>query len=452
MRIAVVGVGYVGLVVGTCLAKFGNHVICVDIDKEKIEGLKKGIIPIKEPHLEELVLENLKKGYLEFSDDIDASFKKSQILFIAVGTPKRSDGSVDLSYVESVVNSLKGKIEKELIIATKSTVPVGTARYIYRELNEGSNRVHVASNPEFLREGSAVKDFLFPERIVVGTDSDYVRNVFSELYKPLNAPILFTDPESAELIKYASNAFLATKISFINEIARLCENVSADVEVVAKGMGMDSRIGPKFLNAGIGYGGSCFPKDVSALYCISKKHGYNFRILRSVMEVNAEQKKILVKKIKDYFNEVGGLTFGVLGLAFKPDTDDMREASSIDIIKELHNAGARIKAYAPCARKTAEKVFSSLGIEIEYVDSPYLAAKGSDALIIATEYKEFSLMDLEKLKELLNQPVIFDGRNVISPGYIKEHGFDYISIGRKSILERSAGHDTGSSKEKQIEL
>lgn len=427
MRIAVVGTGYVGLVAGACLADLGNEVICVDIDEAKIQALGKGEIPIYEPGLEGVVKKNIQDKRLSFTTDSKKAIEDSQIIFIAVGTPQSDDGTAELKYVFQVAETIGKNANEPKIVVDKSTVPIGTAKKVQEKIMEFSkHKVSVVSNPEFLREGSAVKDFLEPDRIVIGSDDQEAVKIIKELYKPLNCEILVTTPESAEMIKYASNAFLATKISFINEIANLCERVNADVEDVAKGMGLDKRIGKQFLNAGAGYGGSCFPKDVKALQKIAQDNGLTLKIVRETENVNKAQKVIPVVKLK---NEVGSLEnkkIVLFGLAFKPNTDDMREASSIEIIKALQKENANVIALDPIAKENAKKIFPDLKLE----SSPYEACKGADAIILITEWNEFKELDFEKIGKEMNSKVLIDGRNALKKLKLEDNGFTYIGIGR----------------------
>jgi len=429
MRVCVIGTGYVGLVTGICLADIGNNVMCVDIDKEKIEKLKKGIIPIYEPGLEDMIKRNVSKKRISFITDISKGVGNSEIIFIAVGTPSKRNGEADLSYVESVARSVAKAMDGYRVIIEKSTVPVHTGQWVRRTVE--SNNVHevdfdVVSNPEFLREGSAISDFMHPDRIVIGVETEKARKIMAKLYQPLNAPIVVTDIKSAEIIKHASNSYLALKISYINSIANICEQVGADVEKVAEGMGLDKRIGKSFLRAGIGYGGSCFPKDVSAFIKIAEEAGYDFEMLKSVEGVNRMQKEDLVRKIKKEMWVVNNKTVGILGLSFKPNTDDMREAPSIYIINKLQQEGAKIKAYDPVAGSKAKEILKN----VQYCDDPYCAAEGSDALVIITDWPEFNKLNFKKIKSLLNQPVIIDGRNIYDPEAMKKLGFVYKSIGR----------------------
>ncbi len=437
MNIAVIGTGYVGLVTGTCFAESGNTVICVDNNKDKVEKLKQGIIPIYEPELDVLFERNAKQNRLVFTTDLEDAIKKCSIIFLALPTPPGEDGSADLSYILGVAEQL-GKIMTEYkVIVDKSTVPVGTAEKVRAVIAKNAKvDFDVVSNPEFLREGYAVNDFMKPDRVVIGVSGDKARKGMEELYKPFvrqGNPIYFMDERSAELTKYAANAFLAVKISFMNEIANLCELVGADVDQIRIGIGSDTRIGKRFLFPGIGYGGSCFPKDVKALIKSSKDVDYEFKILNSVEEVNAVQKTIIVPKIENYFDgNIAGKTFGVWGLAFKPNTDDIREAPAIYVIEELLKKGAKIKSFDPEGMENMKMVF---GNKIEFCDDQYQAISGADALIIATEWSVFRAPDFEKMKGLLKNPVIFDGRNLFELDSIKEKGFDYISIGRKQIVK-----------------
>src|SRR3989344_1419114 len=433
MKIAVVGAGYVGLVTGACFAELGNDVVCVDIDEGKISKLNQDIIPIFEPGLEELLIKNRKKGKISFTTDLKKTIKESEIIFICVGTPPKKNGEADLSYVEDVARTIADVMDSYKIIVEKSTVPVETGDKIAKSIKSyNAHKVDfdVVSNPEFLREGSAVNDFMHPDRIVIGCESERAKDIMKKLYSPLKAPIIFTDIKSAEIIKHASNSFLAAKISFINAIASICEAAGADVEKVAEGMGYDKRIGRGFLDAGIGYGGFCFPKDAEAFIRISEKLGYDFKMLKAVQEINAMQKKNFVKKIEKALWVVKGKTIGVLGLAFKPNTDVMRFAPSIDIIQELQKEGAKIKAYDPEAMQKAGQIFN----DIAYFNSPYETAAGSDALVILTEWKEFKEIDLKRIKPLMKHPLIIDGRNIYNPEEMRKEGFVYISIGRKEVL------------------
>ncbi len=435
MKIAVIGTGYVGLVTGTCLAETGNEVICVDIDKAKVEKMRNGIVPIYEPHLDVLFERNIKANRLKFTTSLDEGLAHGDIIFLALPTPEDEDGSADLSYVLNVSEEIGKKIKEYKVIVDKSTVPVGTAEKVHNVIAKNAScEFDVVSNPEFLREGFAVDDFLKPERIVVGSSSERATALMQKLYGPFvrsGNPILVMDEKSAELTKYAANSFLATKITFMNEIANYCEKVGADVDMVRAGMGTDSRIGKRFLFPGIGYGGSCFPKDVKALQKAGKDKEYNFKILNSVIEINAAQKTILIPKIDNYFNnDLNGKTIAIWGLAFKPETDDIREAPSIDMMETLLGKGAKLQVFDPEAMPNIEKRF---GNKLNYSESMYTALKGADALLICTEWSIFRTPDYGKLKELLKNPVIFDGRNLYSVNDMEAEGFTYVSIGRKPI-------------------
>ncbi len=435
MEIAVVGTGYVGLVTGTCFAETGNNVTCVDINAEKVALMQKGEIPIYEPHLDVLFERNIREGRLHFTTNLKEAIDKAQIIFLALPTPPGEDGSADLSYVLGVSKEL-GKIIKDYkIIVDKSTVPVGTAEKVKQQVAEHANvPFDIVSNPEFLREGFAVDDFMKPDRVVVGTSSDRARKLMEELYRPFTRqgnPIIFMDERSAELTKYAANAFLATKISFMNEIANFCEKVGADVDAVRLGIGTDSRIGKRFLFPGIGYGGSCFPKDVQALAKSGIESGYEFKILKSVMKVNERQKTILLGPVIDHFGgTLHNKKIAIWGLAFKPDTDDIREAPALYMIEHMLEAGANIMAYDPEAMENVKK---QKQYNIKYTDDQYAALEGADALLICTEWSAFRNPDFEKMGKMLNSKVIFDGRNLYDLDKMKELGFFYKSIGRETI-------------------
>lgn len=435
MKIAVVGTGYVGLVTGTCLAETGNEVICVDIDKNKVEKMKNGIVPIYEPHLDVIFERNIKQNRLSFTTNLEEAVKDALIVFLALPTPPGEDGSADLSYVLGVAEELGKIITDYKVIIDKSTVPVGTAEKVDEALAKNASVDYdVVSNPEFLREGFAVDDFLKPDRVVIGTESEKAKEVLTELYKPYvrqGNPIIFMDEKSAELTKYAANAFLATKITFMNEIANFCEQVGADVDAVRAGIGSDTRIGKRFLFPGIGYGGSCFPKDVQALAKSGAEEGYDFQILDAVMRVNQEQKTALIPKILDYFNgDIKGKKIALWGLAFKPDTDDIREAPALYLIDELLKEGAQISAFDPEAMSNVQEIY---GDKINFALSAYDACQGADFLVIATEWSVFRTPDFSKLKSLLTSNVIFDGRNLYDLESIKKEGFTYISIGRNKV-------------------
>lgn len=434
MNIAVIGSGYVGLVTGACFAEFGVNVTCVDKEEAKIAALKKGIIPIYEPGLEELVKKNVQNKRLSFSTDTVAAIQGALVIFIAVGTPDRGDGFADLSYIEKVAEMIAEHMNGYKVIVTKSTVPVGTGDRL-RSIIGSKQKEHfdfdVVSNPEFLREGSAIEDFLRPNRVVIGAKSQQAIAIMRDLYRPLyliETPLHITDIPTAEMIKYAANAFLATKISFINEIANLCEGVGANVQDVAKGMGLDGRIGSKFLHPGPGFGGSCFPKDVSALDKIAQKSGYEFKIVKAVIEVNRQQRERMIAKIEKEVGSFKGKQIGILGLSFKPNTDDMREAPSVAIIRALQERGAKIVAHDPAAMEEAKKVLK----EVTYAADPYAVADGSDAIILMTEWNPFRNLDLDQIKKKLKSPIFIDLRNVYEPKKMAALGFQYTSVGRPS--------------------
>jgi len=432
LKIAVIGTGYVGLVTGTCLAETGNEVICVDIDQEKVNQMKAGIVPIYEPHLDVLFERNIKAGRLNFTTSLDEGLNFGEIVFLALPTPEDEDGSADLSYVLGVAEQIGNKIKDYKVIVDKSTVPVGTAEKVQATIAKNAIcDFDVVSNPEFLREGYAVDDFLKPERIVVGSSSDRATSLMQKLYNPFvrsGNPIIIMDEKSAELTKYASNAFLATKITFMNEIANYCEKVGADVDKVRIGMGTDSRIGNRFLFPGMGYGGSCFPKDVKALQKAGKDKNYNFNILDAVIKVNNNQKTILLPKIEAYFKgDLKDKKIAIWGLAFKPETDDIREAPAIYLMQELLEKGATLNVFDPEAMPNIKKQF---GISLNYCTSMYEALENADSLVICTEWSIFRTPDFNKVKELLKQPTIFDGRNLYDVTEMKEEGFYYVSIGR----------------------
>jgi UDPglucose 6-dehydrogenase len=431
VKIAVVGTGYVGLVVGACFAENGNDVICVDKDEAKVRALKRGKIPIFEPGLEEIVKRNTAERRLTFTTDLPAAVKASKILFIAVGTPEAEDGSADLKHVLGVARDIGRAMDGYRVIVDKSTVPVGTAEQVRQVIaKETTHPFSVVSNPEFLKQGAAVDDFLKPDRVVIGADDERGGKVMTELYAPFTrtgAPIMVMDCASAELCKYAANAMLATRISFMNEVARVCELYGANVDQVRRAVASDSRIGSSFLFPGVGYGGSCFPKDVKAILKFSKDKGYDFKILDAVEDVNVQQKKKLLQMMKQRLRSLKGKTIGVWGLAFKPRTDDMREAPAITIIEGLLKAGATVRAYDPEARETARRIF---GNRITYCKNAYDALKGADALALVTEWNEFREPDFARMKKHMKAPVIFDGRNIYKPEAIAAQGFSYHSIGR----------------------
>jgi len=429
MNICIIGSGHVGLVTGACLAELGNKVICMDDDKGKIKSLKEGVIPFYEPELEPLVRRNVDGGRLSFTTSVEEGVMGAEIVFICVGTPQGPDGAADLSYVEAASKRIAEAMDGYKAIVDKSTVPVKTGSWVKRMVklyNRQNHDFDVISNPEFLREGKAVYDFMHPDRIVIGVENERAAKIMMELYKPLNAPKIITNIETAELIKHASNAFLALKVSYINAIANICEAVGADVTKVAEGMGYDKRIGRDFLDAGIGYGGYCLPKDVAAFIKIAEEVGYDFELLKAVEKINAHQVRQVIKKAKSLLWNLNGKTIGILGLAFKPNTDDIREAPSINIIRQLQQEGVRIKAYDPQAMENIRSIFP----DIELCSDPYQVAEGSDGLIIVTEWDEFRNLNLPRIKELLNQPVIIDGRNIFEPARMKELGFMYQGVGR----------------------
>jgi len=433
MNIAIVGTGYVGLVSGTCFAETGNNVVCIDIDENKVLRMQNGEVPIYEPGLEVLFERNTKQGRLSFTTDLTEGIKNAEIIFLALPTPPGADGSADLKYVLKVAEHLSHIITDYNVIVDKSTVPVGTADKVYERLaaNLDESFFDVVSNPEFLREGVAVDDFMRPERVVIGTSSSKAKKVMERLYNPFvrqGNPVIFMDKKSAEMTKYAANSFLATKITFMNEVANLCEEVGANVDMVRKGIGSDSRIGKRFLFPGVGYGGSCFPKDVKALAKTAQENNCDFRILQSVMDVNEDQKSILSRRIKNYFGEsIANKTIGIWGLAFKPNTDDIREAPALTIIDELLKAGAQIKAFDP---EAMENVKALMGDKIILCDNQYDAIEGTDALAVVTEWNVFRTPDYDRIMSSLREPVVFDGRNVFDPIDMKERGFVYSSIGR----------------------
>jgi len=439
MNIAVIGTGYVGLVTGAGLSDFGNDVVCVDIDAKKIEKLQAGKIPIYEPGLDAIVAKNVAEGRLRFSTNLEEAIRNSRAIFIAVGTPPRPDGSADLSYVAEVARSIARYMEGPKLVITKSTVPIGTGRMIEEIFAQTEHRhpTSVVSNPEFLREGSAIEDFMRPDRVVVGASDEEAITLMKEIYAPLHSleiPFVVTNVESAELIKYASNGFLATKISFINEIAVLCEKMGADVQDVAKGVGLDSRIGAKFLQAGPGFGGSCFPKDTAAVADIARKYGYEFKIIDAVISVNQAIKSRMVDKVEAAMGDVKGKSIGILGLAFKPETDDMRDSPTIPLILGLQKKGAKIRAYDPQAMENARSMFSG----VLFCNDAYATAQDCHALVIATEWNEFRALNLERIKSALARPVIVDLRNLYDPIKMKNAGFEYVGVGRGMVSQRRA--------------
>jgi UDPglucose 6-dehydrogenase len=432
MKVCVIGSGYVGLVAGGCFAETGNTVICADVNEAKIAGLKQNILPIYEPGLQEIVVRNQADGRLIFTTDVDDAIRRCEVIFIAVGTPQGEDGSADLQYVKAVAERIADNLNGFKVVVDKSTVPVGTGDMVTTIIaSRSTGDFAVVSNPEFLKEGAAINDFLKPDRIIIGTDDERARKVMAQLYAPFNRTsnrIIYMDIRSAEMTKYAANAMLATRISFMNEVARLCEEVGADVSLVRQGIGSDPRIGNKFLFPGVGFGGSCFPKDLRALISIGNEYGQEMTILRSVVAVNERQKKRLVERVTDHFGEdLNGMTFAVWGLAFKPATDDMREAPSITIINSLIARGATIRATDPVAIENSRQFF---GPGVTFFDDNYETAEGADALLVVTEWPEFREPDFDKLRELLRRSIIFDGRNLYDPERMAELGFVHYSVGR----------------------
>ena len=436
MNIAIVGTGYVGLVSGTCFAEMGANVTCVDVNEEKIQSLLNGQIPIYEPGLDEMVLRNHREGRLSFTTDLASCLNEVEIVFSAVGTPPDEDGSADLSYVLEVARTVGRNMNKYVLLVTKSTVPVGTAKKVKAAIQEELDKrgvsieFDVASNPEFLKEGAAIKDFMSPDRVVVGVESERAKELMTKLYRPLmlnNFRVIFTDIPSAEMIKYAANSMLATRISFMNDIANLCELVGADVNMVRKGIGADSRIGSKFLYPGCGYGGSCFPKDVKALIKTAEKNGYSMRVLKAVEEVNEAQKSILFSKLRRHFETLEGKTIALWGLAFKPETDDMREATSLVMIDLLRKAGATIKVFDPVAMDECRR---RIGDQVVYAKDMYEAVIDADALLLLTEWKQFRLPSWAVIRKVMKQPLLLDGRNIYDPVELKEQGFEYECIGK----------------------
>ena len=465
MNITVIGSGYVGLVAGACFAEIGHDVVLVDKDPKRYSALAAGECPIHEDFLPELLARN-RGQRLSFSDNIAEAVRSSQAVFIAVGTPPTAKGEADLSYVESVAREIAGCVNDYKVIVGKSTVPVYTSEWVRKVMllnGAPSDLFDVASNPEFLREGTAVADFLFPDRIVVGADSNEAANVLKDIYRPLldgsyyrradaipgpsgatlPSPILVTSAKSAELIKYASNAFLAMKISFINAVANICDSVGADVDQVRQGIGSDSRIGPRFLYPGIGYGGSCFPKDLSAYRAVARECGYDFRLLEEVMRINDEQRERFLRKVRSVLWTIRGKRLGVLGLAFKGGTDDIRESPAISIVEQLLNEGAVVRAYDPAAMARAKEVLPALGVT--FLNSAYEAAAGADALLVLTEWDEFKELDYERVHRLLRYPIIIDGRNLLDPGEMGELGFTYLSIGRPDVIPNEENFYTSAT-------
>lgn len=432
-KICVIGTGYVGLVTGTCFADLGNEVTCLDIDNERIKNLKDGIMPIYEPGLEQLVKQNVIANRLVFTTDYKQALKDAEYAFIAVGTPSGNDGEADLRYVRSVAEAIADTVADEILVINKSTVPVGTgdwvADVITRRRDGKALKFSVVSNPEFLREGSAINDFMNPDRVVLGSEDREAANRVAQLYQPLRCTIMTTDLRTAEMIKYASNAFLATKISFVNEIGNICEELGADVKEVSRGMGLDKRIGNAFLDAGLGWGGSCFPKDVKALEHMAVLNGSHPQLLQAVMEINRNQRRRAIMKIRKVLKNLNEKTIGVLGISFKPNTDDIRDAAAIEIIHLLQNEGAHIRAYDPQAMENASKVLKNVTL----CENPYQVAEKADALILATEWNEFKQLDFAKLKSLMAHPIILDGRNLWDSNQLRELGFTYLGIGRGNL-------------------
>ncbi|HEX6126737.1 MAG TPA: UDP-glucose/GDP-mannose dehydrogenase family protein [Pyrinomonadaceae bacterium] len=432
MHIAVIGTGYVGLVTGACFAEFGVDVTCVDVDTTKIEKLNRGVIPIYEPGLDQIVEKNVKAGRLHFTTDIRSAVTGAKVVFLAVGTPPKEDGSPDMSFYKQAAKDVAEAMNDYKVLVTKSTVPIGTGKWLREFVTENlktKTDFGVASNPEFLREGAAIDDFMRPDRVVIGSNEDQAVEVMKELYRPLyliETPIVITSLEAAELIKYAANAFLATKITFINEIANLCDAIGCDVHDVARGMGMDNRIGRKFLHPGPGYGGSCFPKDTRALTTVADQFGVETRIVDAVIEANERQRDAMIPKIESLVGGLDGKKIGVLGLSFKPETDDMRESPAIDIVHTMIERGATVRAYDPVAMNEAKHFLNG----IEYASDEYDAIDGADALVIITEWNQFRALDMEKVKQLLKAPKIADLRNIYEPADMRELGFDYVGVGR----------------------
>jgi UDPglucose 6-dehydrogenase len=432
MQIAIIGTGYVGLVSGACFAEFGIHVTCVDVDEDKINALKKNIIPIYEPGLDQLVEKNVKAGRLEFTTDLKTAVQKSEVVFFAVGTPPREDGTPNMDYYRKAVEDVANAMNGYKVLVTKSTVPVGTGRWLKEFVSQkipSGMEFGVASNPEFLREGAAIEDFMRPDRVVIGSNEVRAIEVMKELYRPLyliETPIVITSLEAAELIKYAANAFLATKITFINEIANLCDAIGCDVHDVARGMGMDNRIGRKFLHPGPGFGGSCFPKDTKALTTVADQFNVETLIVDAVIKANERQRELMIPKIEKLAGNLEGKQVAILGLSFKPETDDMREAPSIDIIRMLLERGAKIRAFDPVAMEEAKKFIQG----IDFANDEYEAIRGADILVIITEWNQFRALDMEKVRSLLKSPKIVDLRNIYEPQDMKDLGFEYVGVGR----------------------
>ncbi len=448
MNICVIGTGYVGLVTGVVFSDLGNEVICVDKNEEKIACLRAGVMPIYEPGLEEMVARNSDEGRLTFTTDLESAVRKSEVVFICVGTPPKEDGSTDMTQVEGAARGVAGAMDRYKVIVNKSTVPVGTGEFVRDIILTNRRRnvdFDVVSNPEFLREGSAIQDTLHPDRIVIGAPNQIVAMKILELYAPLERPMIITDVASAEMIKYASNGFLATKISFANSIANLCDAVGADVISVMKGMGLDNRIGSAFLNAGLGYGGSCFPKDSSSLLHTAKRHGYDFPLMEATIATNEEQPKRFIRRMETTLGGFDGKKVAVLGLAFKANTDDMRDAKSLDVISALLAGGATVTAYDPIAMENTKRIFPQIG----YAKNAFDAANGADAVVVVTEWNEFKQINLEKLRETMKGTLVFDGRNLYDPQKMKRLGFQYVCVGRPTdvpVNTSLAGVPTGLEK------
>jgi UDPglucose 6-dehydrogenase len=432
MHVAVIGSGYVGLVTGACFAEFGVDVTCVDVDRDKIARLSDGIIPIYEPGLEQLVAKNAQAGRLQFTTDLKAAVEQSLVIFLAVGTPPKEDGSADLSYIEAAARSIAEYMNDYKVIVTKSTVPVGTGerlRKLIREHQKGRSKFGIVSNPEFLREGAAIDDFMRPDRVVIGSPDEEAIAIMKDLYRPLyliETPFVITSLEAAELTKYAANAFLATKISFINEIANLCDLIGCDVHDVARAMGMDGRIGRKFLHPGPGFGGSCFPKDTRALSSVAREFGGQTLLVDSVIEVNERQRAAMIPKIEKLVGNLNGKTVAMLGLSFKPETDDMRDAPSVDIMRGLTERGATVRAYDPVAIEEARKILP----DVSYAEDEYATVEGADVLVFMTEWNQFRALDMKRIRGLMRTPKIADLRNIYEPSAMRELGFDYVGVGR----------------------
>ncbi len=434
-KICVIGTGYVGLVTGACFADLGNTVTCLDVDASRIERLKQGIMPIYEPGLEQIVQQNVRHGRLQFTTSYPEALKDAEFAFIAVGTPSGVDGEADLQYVRQAAEAIADIVDHPIVVVNKSTVPVGTGDWVAEVINRRRAgkplEFSVVSNPEFLREGSAINDFMMPDRVVLGSLDRNAAEKVAQLYQSLRCPIMITDLRTAEMIKYASNAFLATRISFINEIANICEELGADVREVARGMGLDKRIGPAFLDAGLGWGGSCFPKDVKALAHMAVLHGTHPQLLQAVMEINRNQRRRVVVKLRKALGSLDQKVIGVLGLSFKPNTDDIREAPALEVIHLLENEGALVKAYDPQAMENARSVLP----RVQLVDTPYQVAEGADALVLATEWNEFKQLDFEQIYHSMRQPIIMDARNLWDPEKLRSLGFTYFGIGRGNSIQ-----------------